>query len=167
VTRWSVRREHGTSGAQTTAGDIEERLVDVVVVYKVDRLTRSLSDFARMVEIFDRHEVSFVAVTQQFNTTTSMSRLTLNMLLSFAQFEREVTGERIRDKIPASKRKGMWMGGLVPLGYEVHQQQLVVVESEATTVRHIFQRYCESWQRAAAQRRTRPRRSALQASLRA
>jgi site-specific DNA recombinase len=96
-----------------------------------------------MVEIFDRHEVSFVAITQQFNTTTSMGRLTLNVLLSFAQFEREVTGERIRDKIAASKRKGMWMGGLVPLGYEVHQRQLVVVESEATTVRHIFQRYCE------------------------
>jgi len=123
--------------------DIEEGLVDVVVVYKVDRLTRSLSDFARMVEIFDAHGVSFVAVTQQFNTTTSMGRLTLNVLLSFAQFEREVTGERIRDKIAASKRKGMWMGGLVPLGYEVRDHQLVVVESEASTVRHIFQRYCE------------------------
>jgi site-specific DNA recombinase len=120
--------------------DIEEGLVDVVVVYKVDRLTRSLSDFARMVEIFDAHGVSFVAVTQQFNTTTSMGRLTLNVLLSFAQFEREVTGERIRDKIAASKRKGMWMGGLVPLGYEVRDRQLSVVESEAATVRHIFQR---------------------------
>jgi len=114
-----------------------------VVVYKVDRLTRSLSDFARMVEIFDAHGVSFVAVTQQFNTTTSMGRLTLNVLLSFAQFEREVTGERIRDKIAASKRKGMWMGGLVPLGYEVRDRQLSVIESEAVTVRHIFQRYCE------------------------
>src|SRR5271163_4095737 len=123
--------------------DIEAGLVDVVVVYKVDRLTRSLSDFARMVEIFDGHQVSFVAVTQQFNTTTSMGRLTLNVLLSFAQFEREVTGERIRDKIAASKRKGMWMGGLVPLGYEVRERQLVVVESEAVTVRHIFERYCE------------------------
>jgi site-specific DNA recombinase len=123
--------------------DIEEGLVDVVVVYKVDRLTRSLSDFARMVEIFDGHQVSFVAVTQQFNTTTSMGRLTLNVLLSFAQFEREVTGERIRDKIAASKRKGIWMGGLVPIGYEVRERQLIVVESEAATVRHIFQRYCE------------------------
>ena len=123
--------------------DIEEGLVDVVVVYKVDRLTRSLSDFARMVEVFDGHQVSFVAVTQQFNTTTSMGRLTLNVLLSFAQFEREVTGERIRDKIAASKRKGMWMGGLVPIGYEVRDRQLVVVESEAETVRHIFRRYCE------------------------
>ena len=151
---WQLRKHHyddgGLSGAtmerpalRQLLADIEERLVDVVVVYKVDRLTRSLSDFARMVEIFDRHEVSFVAVTQQFNTTTSMGRLTLNMLLSFAQFEREVTGERIRDKIAASKRKGMWMGGLVPLGYEVHQRQLVVIESEATTVRHIFRRYCE------------------------
>ncbi len=123
--------------------DIEANQVDVVVVYKVDRLTRSLSDFAKMVEIFDRRGVSFVAVTQQFNTTTSMGRLTLNVLLSFAQFEREVTGERIRDKIAASKRKGMWMGGLVPLGYEVHERRLRVVESEAVTVRHIFQRYCE------------------------
>jgi site-specific DNA recombinase len=151
---WQLRKSRyddgGLSGAtmerpalRRLLADIEEKLVDVVVVYKVDRLTRSLSDFARMVEIFDRHEVSFVAVTQQFNTTTSMGRLTLNVLLSFAQFEREMTGERIRDKIAASKRKGMWMGGLVPLGYEVHQRQLVVVESEATTVRHIFQRYCE------------------------
>src|SRR5271168_4429600 len=123
--------------------DIEAGLVDVVVVYKVDRLTRSLSDFARMVEVFDGHQVSFVAVTQQFNTTTSMGRLTLNVLLSFAQFEREVTGECIRDKIAASKRKGMWMGGLVPIGYEVRDRQLVVVESEAVTVRHIFKRYCE------------------------
>src|ERR1700692_3915759 len=123
--------------------DIEEGLVDVVVVYKVDRLTRSLSDFARMVEIFDGHQVSFVAVTQQFNTTTSLGRLTLTVLFSCAQFEREVTGERIRDKIAASKRKGMWMGGLVPLGYEVRDRQLAVVESEALTVRHIFQRYCK------------------------
>ena len=123
--------------------DIQQKLVDVVVVYKVDRLTRSLSDFAKMVEIFDANGISFVAVTQQFNTTTSMGRLTLNVLLSFAQFEREVTGERIRDKIAASKRKGMWMGGLVPLGYEVCDQQLVINPSEAETVRQIFQRYCE------------------------
>jgi site-specific DNA recombinase len=101
-------------GLQNLLEGIRQKLVDVVVVYKVDRLTRSLSDFARMVEVFDAHGVSFVAVTQQFNTTTSMGRLTLNVLLSFAQFEREVTGERIRDKIAASKRKGTWMGGLVP-----------------------------------------------------
>ncbi len=128
---------------QTLLEDIRRKLVDVVVVYKVDRLTRSLSDFARMVEVFDASSVSFVAVTQQFNTTTSMGRLTLNVLLSFAQFEREVTGERIRDKIAASKRKGMWIGGLVPLGYEVVERKLVTVESEAITVRHIFQRYCQ------------------------
>jgi len=123
--------------------DIRQRLVDIVVVYKGDRLTRSLSDFAKMVEVFDAGSVSFVAVTQRFNTTTSMGRLTLNVLLSFAQFEREVTGERIRDKIAASKRKGMWMGGLVPLGYEVQDRQLVINPSEAETVRHIFQRYAE------------------------
>ena len=151
---WQLRKtrydDGGLSGAtmerpalKRLLAEIQEKLVDVVVVYKVDRLTRSLSDFARMVDIFDRHQVSFVAVTQQFNTTTSMGRLTLNVLLSFAQFEREVTGERIRDKIAASKRKGMWMGGLVPLGYEVRERQLVVVESEAETVRHIFRRYCE------------------------
>ena len=123
--------------------DIRHKLVDTVVVYKVDRLTRSLSDFAKMVEVFDAHGVSFVAVTQQFNTTTSMGRLTLNVLLSFAQFEREVTGERIRDKIAASKRKGMWVGGLAPLGYEARDRKLEVLPSEARTVRHIFQRYCE------------------------
>jgi DNA invertase Pin-like site-specific DNA recombinase len=128
---------------QRLLDDIRQKLVDTVVVYKVDRLTRSLSDFAKMVEIFDARSVSFVAVTQQFNTTTSMGRLTLNVLLSFAQFEREVTGERIRDKIAASKRKGMWMGGLVPLGYEVRDRQLVIEPSEAETVRQIFQRYCE------------------------
>src|SRR5215472_4542453 len=128
---------------QRLLADINQGLIDVVVVYKVDRLTRSLSDFARMVEVFDGHGVSFVAVTQQFNTTTSMGRLTLNVLLSFAQFEREVTGERIRDKIAASKRKGMWVGGLVPLGYEVRDGKLVIVSSEAKTVRQIFQRYAE------------------------
>jgi site-specific DNA recombinase len=123
--------------------DINQGLIDVVVVYKVDRLTRSLADFAKMVEVFDAHGVSFVAVTQQFNTTTSMGRLTLNVLLSFAQFEREVTGERIRDKIAASKRKGMWMGGCVPLGYEVHDRRIVIDEKEAETVRYIFRRYQE------------------------
>src|SRR5580704_1447297 len=128
---------------QNLLADINEGLADVVVVYKVDRLTRSLTDFARMVEVFDARGVSFVAVTQQFNTTTSMGRLTLNVLLSFAQFEREVTGERIRDKIAASKRKGMWMGGLVPIGYDLRDRQLMVVQSEADTVRHIFQRYIE------------------------
>ena len=123
--------------------DIEAGCVDTVVVYKVDRLTRSLGDFAKIVEVFDRRNVSFVSVTQQFNTTTSMGRLTLNMLLSFAQFEREVTGERIRDKIAASKKKGMWMGGLPPLGYDVKDRKLVVNETEAETVRHIFRRYAE------------------------
>ena len=119
---------------QRLLADIGEGLVDVVVVYKVDRLTRSLADFAKMVEMFDARGVSFVAVTQQFNTTTSMGRLTLNVLLSFAQFEREVTGERIRDKIAASKRKGMWMGGVPPLGYEVRERRLVVDPTEANTV---------------------------------
>ena len=121
--------------------DIGARRVDTVVVYKVDRLTRSLNDFAKIVEVFDTHGVSFVSVTQQFNTTTSMGRLTLNMLLSFAQFEREVTGERIRDKIAASKRKGMWMGGLPPLGYDVADRKLMVNAREADTVRQIFRRY--------------------------
>src|SRR5580692_10997403 len=123
--------------------DVNASRIDVVVVYKVDRLTRSLSDFAKIVEIFDRHGVSFVSVTQQFNTTSSMGRLTLNILLSFAQFEREVTGERIRDKIAASKKKGMWMGGLPSLGYDVKDRKLVVNEEEAATVRHIFHRYLE------------------------
>jgi site-specific DNA recombinase len=121
--------------------DIALGKIDVVVVYKVDRLTRTLTDFARIVEAFDGKGVSFVSVTQQFNTTTSMGRLTLNVLLSFAQFEREVTGERIRDKIAASKKKGMWMGGFVPLGYEVRERKLVVVDEEATVVRALFQLY--------------------------
>ncbi len=121
--------------------DIEARRVDIVVVYKVDRLTRSLADFAKIVEVFDRAGASFVSVTQQFNTTTSMGRLTLNMLLSFAQFEREITGERIRDKIAASKKKGMWMGGNPPLGYDVRDRKLVINETEAETVRHIFRRH--------------------------
>ena len=128
---------------QRLLADIGESLVDVVVVYKVDRLTRSLADFAKIVEMFDARGVSFVAVTQQFNTTTSMGRLTLNVLLSFAQFEREVTGERIRDKIAASKRKGMWMGGVPPLGYEVRERRLVVNPTEANTVRYIYERYLE------------------------
>lgn len=123
--------------------DIAAGEIDVVVVYKVDRLTRALSDFARIVELFDKHRVSFVSVTQAFNTTTSMGRLTLNVLLSFAQFEREVTGERIRDKIAASKKKGMWMGGQPPLGYDVRDRKLVVNEAEAATVRNIFRRYVE------------------------
>src|ERR687889_274926 len=120
---------------------IRSKLIDVVVVYKVDRLTRSLADFAKMVEIFDAQGVSFVSVTQQFNTPTSMGRLTLNMLLSFAQFEREVAGERIRDKVAASKRKGMWMGGTIPLGYDVRDRRLVVNEAEAEVVRHVFRSY--------------------------
>lgn len=121
--------------------DIDSGKVDSLVVYKVDRLTRSLADFAKIIERFDKRSVSFVSVTQQFNTTSSMGRLTLNVLLSFAQFEREVTGERIRDKIAASKRKGMWMGGNVPLGYDLKERRLHVNASEARTVRHIFRRY--------------------------
>ena len=124
-------------------GDIQGGQIDTVVVYKVDRLTRSLADFAKIVEVFDANGVSFVSVTQQFNTTTSMGRLTLNMLLSFAQFEREVTGERIRDKIAASKRKGLWMGGHVPLGYEPDGRTLVINEGEAKTVRTVFRLYRE------------------------
>jgi DNA invertase Pin-like site-specific DNA recombinase len=123
--------------------DIARRAIDVVVVYKVDRLTRSLADFARIVERFDAHGVSFVSVTQAFNTTTSMGRLTLNVLLSFAQFEREITAERIRDKIAASKAKGMWMGGQLPLGYDVADHKLVVNAAEAETVRMLFRRYLE------------------------
>jgi len=123
--------------------DITAGRVDTVVVYKIDRLTRSLADFAKIVDILDARGASFVSVTQQFNTTTSMGRLTLNVLLSFAQFEREVIGERIRDKIAASKRKGMWMGGVPPLGYRVEDRKLVVIDSEAETVRSIFRRYVE------------------------
>ena len=128
---------------QRLLADIEAGKVQIVVVYKVDRLTRSLADFAKIVDVFDAHGASFVSVTQQFNTTTSMGRLTLNMLLSFAQFEREIAGERIRDKIAASKAKGMWMGGTVPLGYDVKDRKLVVNPAEAETVRLIFQRYAE------------------------
>jgi site-specific DNA recombinase len=126
---------------QSLLEDIRTRKVDVVVVYKVDRLTRSLADFAKLVELFEAHGVSFVAVTQQFNTTTSMGRLTLNVLLSFAQFERELASERIRDKFAASRRKGMWMGGTVPLGYDVKDRKLVISPDEADRVRLIFRRY--------------------------
>ena len=121
--------------------DIEAGLIDVIVVYKIDRLSRSLMDFARLVEVFDRNNVTFVSVTQAFNTTTSMGRLTLNILLSFAQFEREVIGERIRDKFAASRKRGMWMGGFVPMGYDVKDRKLVVNEAEAATVRMIFDRF--------------------------
>jgi site-specific DNA recombinase len=121
--------------------DIEERLIDVVVVYKIDRLSRSLMDFSKLVDVFDRAGVTFVSVTQSFNTTTSMGRLTLNILLSFAQFEREVTAERIRDKIRASRQKGIFMGGNVPLGYVVKDRKLVVTEPEAAIVRSIFERF--------------------------
>jgi DNA invertase Pin-like site-specific DNA recombinase len=138
----------GLSGAtmdrpalQQLLADIQAGKVDVVVCYKVDRLTRSLADFAKIVEVFDARGVSFVSVTQQFNTTTSMGRLTLNVLLSFAQFEREVTGERIRDKIAASKKKGMWMGGVPPLGYQCRDHKLIVIPAETETVQHIFRRY--------------------------
>ncbi len=128
---------------QQLFGHVRLGLIEVLVVYKVDRLTRSLTDFAKMVELFDEHHVSFVAVTQQFNTSTSMGRLTLNVLLSFAQFEREVAGERIRDKIAASRRKGIWMGGVVPLGYEARARRLFINPAEAEVVRQIFRRYLE------------------------
>jgi site-specific DNA recombinase len=123
--------------------EVQAKRIDVIVVYKVDRLTRSLADFAKLVEMFDAYGVSFVSVTQSFNTTTSMGRLTLNVLLSFAQFEREVTGERIRDKIAASKKKGIWMGGVVPLGYRVENRALHIVEDHAELVRELFKRYLE------------------------
>jgi site-specific DNA recombinase len=123
--------------------DIEAGLVDVVVVYKIDRLSRSLMDFAKLVQIFDQNEVTFVSVTQSFNTTTSMGRLTLNILLSFAQFEREVIGERVRDKIAASRARGMWMGGPVPLGYRVENRKLLIDEAAAATVRRVFEGFAE------------------------
>jgi site-specific DNA recombinase len=129
---------------QDLLADIKSGKIDVVVVYKIDRLTRSLMDFARIVEVFDDHKVSFVSVTQQFNTLSSMGRLTLNVLLSFAQFEREVTAERIRDKIAASKRKGMWMGGAVPLGYRVDNRKLVIHPQESETVCQIFRLYLDT-----------------------
>jgi DNA invertase Pin-like site-specific DNA recombinase len=123
--------------------DIEAGLVDVVVVYKIDRLSRSLMDFAKLVQIFDQNEVTFVSVTQSFNTTTSMGRLTLNILLSFAQFEREVIGERVRDKIAASRARGMWMGGPVPLGYRVENRKLLVDQAAVTTVSRVFEGFAE------------------------
>ena len=135
--RWSGRR------SKKLLDDVRARKIDVIVVYKVDRLTRSLADFAKLVELFDEHDVSFISVTQAFNTTTSMGRLTLNMLLSFAQFEREITGERIRDKVAASKKKGIWMGGAVPFGYRVENRALHVVEEQAEFVRDLFRRYLE------------------------
>ena len=151
---WTVARarydDGGYSGGsmerpalQRLLADVRARKIDVIVVYKVDRLTRSLADFAKLVELFDAHGASFVSVTQQFNTTTSMGRLTLNVLLSFAQFEREVTSERIRDKIAASKRKGLWVGGMVPLGYRVKDRKVVLVQKEAERVRLIFRLYLE------------------------
>lgn len=130
-------------GLQRLLADIDEGLIDVVVVYKIDRLSRSLTDFAKLVEVFDRNGVTFVSVTQSFNTTTSMGRLTLNILLSFAQFEREVTAERIRDKFAASRKKGMWMGGVPPFGYRVENRKLVVDERSAAHVRWIFARFIE------------------------
>ncbi len=126
---------------QRLLDDVRAGKIDVIVVYKVDRLTRSLADFAKLVELFDQQNVSFVSVTQQFNTTTSMGRLTLNVLLSFAQFEREVTSERIRDKIAASKRKGLWVGGMAPLGYDTKDRKITVNQAEADRVRLIFRRY--------------------------
>src|ERR1700722_18804839 len=152
---WRLIRDHyddgGFSGGsmdrpalQKLLVDVQARRIDVIVVYKVDRLTRSLTDFAKLVETFDAHGVSFVSVTQSFNTTTSMGRLTLNVLLSFARFEREVTGERIRDKISASKRKGLWVGGMAPLGYRVEDRALHVVEDHAGIVRSLFRRYLEA-----------------------
>jgi site-specific DNA recombinase len=151
---WTLIRSRyddgGYSGGSTDRPDLQrlldnirDRKLDVIVVYKVDRLTRSLADFAKLVELFDAHGVSFVSVTQQFNTTTSMGRLTLNVLLSFAQFEREVTSERIRDKIAASKRKGLWVGGTLPLGYHMKDDKIAVIEDEAERVRLIYRRYLE------------------------
>src|SRR5690242_9768850 len=128
-------------GLKRLLADVEAGKVDIILLYKIDRLTRSLTDFSKIVEVLDLAGASFVSITQSFNTTTSMGRLTLNMLLSFAQFEREVTGERIRDKIAASKKKGMWMGGMLPLGYDVKDRKLVVNEREAESVRHIYRRY--------------------------
>jgi site-specific DNA recombinase len=151
---WRLHPDHYDDGAYSGASldrpalhkllaDIDARKVDIVVVYKVDRLTRSLADFAKLIELFDAHAVSFVSVTQSFNTSSSMGRLTLNVLLSFAQFERELIGERVRDKIAASKRKGIWVGGPVPLGYAAVDKKVVVVSAEAATVRTIFESYLE------------------------
>src|SRR6266581_6983631 len=151
---WRLVPDHYDDGAfsgasldrpavQKLLADIHARQIDTVVVYKVDRLTRSLADFAKLIELFDSHAVSFVSVTQSFNTSSSMGRLTLNVLLSFAQFERELIGERVRDKIAASKRKGLWVGGPVPLGYAAVDKKIVVVAAEAEAVRTIFARYLQ------------------------
>ena len=150
-------------GLKQLLADIEDGLIDVVVVYKIDRLSRSLMDFSKLVEVFDRNGVTFVSVTQSFNTTTSMGRLTLNILLSFAQFEREVTAERIRDKVRASRMKGMWMGGYVPLGYDVKDRKLVVNEDEAATVRGIFETVRRGRISDRAGPRTAPQRAPQQA----
>src|SRR5664280_1576727 len=151
---WRLIPDHyddgGLSGASLNRPSLQQLLdevrdgkIDIILVYKVDRLTRSLADFAKLVELFDQRGVSFVSITQSFNTTSSMGRLTLNVLLSFAQFEREVIGERVRDKIAASKRKGIWVGGPVPLGYRVIDKKLVIVPEEAEVVRTIFTRYLQ------------------------
>src|SRR4029078_12087791 len=151
---WVLVPDHyddgGISGAtlerpalQQLIADIESKRVDVLVVYKIDRLSRALMDFAKLVEVFDRNNVTFVSITQAFSTTSSMGRLTLNVLLSFAQFEREVIGERIRDKFAASRKKGMWMGGNVPLGYAVKDRKLVINETEAALVRSLFTRFAK------------------------
>ena len=152
---WRLIPDHfddgGLSGAslnrpslQRLLDDVRDGKIDIILVYQVDRLTRSLADFAKLVELFDQHGVSFVSITQSFNTTSSMGRLTLNVLLSFAQFEREVIGERVRDKIAASKRKGLWVGGPVPLGYATEDKKLVVVPAEAKIVCLIFALYLEA-----------------------
>ena len=152
---WLLVRDHYDDGGFTGGTleqpalkrlltDIEQGLVDVIVIYKIDRLSRSLMDFAKLVETMEAHGVTFVSVTQSFNTTTSMGRLTLNILLSFAQFEREVIGERIRDKFAASRARGMWMGGKVPLGYDVMARKLIVNEDEALRVRHVFEIFAET-----------------------
>src|ERR1039457_3326718 len=149
---WRLIPDHyddgGLSGAslnrpslQRLLSEVSDGKIDIILVYKVDRLTRSLADFAKLVELFDQHGVSFVSITQSFNTTSSMGRLTLNVLLSFAQFEREVTGERIRDKIAASKKRGIWMGGVVPLGYRVEARALHVVEEHSAIIRTLFRKY--------------------------
>src|SRR3954470_12389523 len=151
---WILVRDHyddgGFSGGtlerpalRRLLADIEQGRIDIIVVYKIDRLSRSLMDFAKLVETMEAHGVPFVSVTQSFNTTTSMGRLTLNILLSFAQFEREVIGERIRDKFAASRARGMWMGGKVPLGYDVHDRKLVINHIEAATVRRVFEGFAE------------------------
>jgi DNA invertase Pin-like site-specific DNA recombinase len=152
-------------GLKRLLADVEAGRIDIILLYKIDRLTRSLTDFSRIVDVLDRAKASFVSITQSFNTTTSMGRLTLNMLLSFAQFEREVTGERIRDKIAASKRKGLWMGGPVPLGYEVKDRKLLVKPSRsATSCAGTWpSAVCRRWRRNWSARDTAPRSSAAPA----